>query len=53
MDFKLQAWVPTHNFQITNQTPYPLDHQAPLKMIINFTIFLLNFDLLEEIMKLK
>ena len=43
----------TINFQITKQTPYLLGHQTPLKMIINFTISFLGFDLFEEIIKLE
>ena len=38
-----KVWDQIINFQIIKETPYSLDHQTPLKMIINFTTFLLNF----------
>ena len=49
MYFNLQMWAQIINFQITNQIPYPLDYQKPLKMIINFTTFLLTFRSLKRI----
>ena len=60
---KIYGEIPTskslENVQSTNennnyeQIPYPLRHQTPLQIIINFTIFLLSFDLLEEIIRLE
>ena len=44
MNFNLHVWDRAHNFQITNQTPYPLGNETPLKIIVNFTmIFMLSF----------
>ena len=52
-NFNLQVKDRTHNFWITNQTPYVLSNQTTLKMIIVFLIFLPSFDLLKEIMTLE